>query len=93
MVCLCFNKFRLYTEIDPGLPCYQIFTDLHIQADGEVSMCCIDVETANGYGNIKDKSLKEIYNCQLIIEDKHKHLIGQRKKLQFVIIVYSMNPC
>ena len=77
-----FNKFEMYSEINDQLPCYQIFNDMHIRADGEVSMCCIDVESEYGYGNIKEKSIEEIYNCKLIKEDRHKHLIGERKKIK-----------
>jgi len=77
-----FNKFSLYTKIDDQLPCYQIFNDMHIRADGKVSMCCIDVESEYGYGNINNKTIKEIYNSKLIKEDRHKHLTGQRKKIK-----------
>ena len=55
---------------------------MHISANGRVSMCCIDVETENGYGNIENESIMDIYNCELIKEDRHKHLIGQRKKIK-----------
>lgn len=76
-----FGKFSLYSTDNHG-PCYQMFTDMHIRADGVVSLCCIDVESEYRIGDIRHHSLTDIYNCDQIKEDRHRHLLGRRHEMK-----------
>jgi radical SAM protein with 4Fe4S-binding SPASM domain len=75
-----FYKFEAYTEIK-NKACYQIFTDMHIRSDGTVSLCCIDVESVFGLGNLKLDNLFSIYNSKQFKIDRHKHFTNKRSEM------------
>lgn len=76
-----FGKFGLYNSDNNGA-CYQVFTDMHIRADGRVSMCCIDVDAEYKVGDISQDSIIEIYNSSQIRFDRHRHMIGYRHDIE-----------
>ena len=75
-----FYKFDLYSQIE-NKACYQIFTDMHIRADGKLSLCCIDVESEFSVGNINKENIFDLYNNDKIKTDRHKHLTMKRTEM------------
>jgi len=76
-----FGKFEMYNN-DNTKACYQLFTDMHIRADGTVSLCCIDVDAEYNVGNISKNSIIDIYNCKQIRFDRHRHMTGDRHDIK-----------
>lgn len=76
-----FGKFSLYNT-DNMDPCAQIFSSLHIRADGVVSLCCIDVDGEYKIGDVTKQSIIEIFNGERIRQDRHTHLMGQRRSMK-----------
>lgn len=76
-----FGKFEMYNN-DNTKACYQLFTDMHIRADGTVSLCCIDVDAEYKLGNISENSIVDIYNGNQIRFDRHRHMIGDRHDMK-----------
>lgn len=64
--------------------CQQPFTRLSIIEDGTVSPCCVDYKLEIVVGNIKEQSLKEIWES-----DKMKDFRGIHKSGNF----YKVSPC
>lgn len=51
------------------------YTDLTVYADGTVGLCCSDALEKTNFGNLKEKSIVEIFNgCELTTV---------RKKMQY----------
>jgi len=71
-------------EIDKITVCSQIFKTMQINSDGSVIPCSIDWQAKNNLGNIKDFSLKELWNGDTIRELRLKHLKGMR---------FNFSPC
>ncbi|MDR1741636.1 MAG: SPASM domain-containing protein [Synergistaceae bacterium] len=51
-----------------NVPCYYPFTDLSIIPDGEVALCCADLNAANHLGNAARSSLSEIWQGERATE-------------------------
>ena len=56
----------------PNGPCWRWF-ELNITATGKAALCCMDSEARFGFGDVREKSLMEIYN--------HPVFRGWREKL------------
>jgi hypothetical protein len=61
--------------------CGQLFCTMHLRAGGEVSMCCIDVESEWAMGDATKTSLVDIFNSDRIRLDRHRHLMGLRNEM------------
>lgn len=53
--------------------CLKIFKNLSIRADGRVSACCEDIESKIILGNVREDSLYDIYNGDLVRDLKRQH--------------------
>lgn len=62
-------------------PCIMLYTDMVIFSNGNVGICCNDAAEKTNLGNIRDKSLQEIWEgqCRII----HKQMEGRRHGLDF----------
>lgn len=60
-----------------GAPCRLLWTDIVINWDGSVPLCCQDTENEILLGNIKESSIKTIRDEKLLKEIRDKHLNGQ----------------
>ena len=67
-----------------SIVCPQIFKSLQINADGRVVPCCVDWKSINVVGDIKKKSLHEIWKGEKLLELQSKHLRGLR---------HTFSPC
>ncbi len=54
-------------ENDPAnrKPCYWLMKAMNICADGEVTLCSVDIHCRVPCGNIKEKTMKEVWNGKL----------------------------
>ena len=52
---------KCYIEGEVRKICTFPFTDMTIQANGDVTVCCVDWKAANKYGNVKYDSLKDLW--------------------------------
>ena len=58
--------------------CPQIFKSLQVNADGRVLPCCVDWKSINVVGDIKQKTLQDIWQGHELLELQKKHLKGER---------------
>lgn len=58
----------------PRQPCIMLWKDLVIDWDGSVPLCCEDINAEIVLGNVKKRSIKEIWNANPLqkIREKHK---------------------
>ena len=70
--------------------CPQIFKSMQVYADGVVVACCVDHKSANVVGNLKDESLLEIWNGNLLKALQIKHLNLMKDHIPFCNVC-SMN--
>ena len=68
-----YGKFK--NRLD-NRPCYWLWSDPHINSDGTVVPCCQDVNGAWPLGNISEKPLGEIWNCDDMIRLRQTHIDG-----------------
>ena len=54
----------LYHRKHRGIGCRRIWSGVVVTTDGEVLPCCYDKSRAYAYGNIKEKSLKELFTSE-----------------------------
>lgn len=53
-----------------------------ILSDGTVALCCYDVEGEVSFGNVKEKSLKEIWTCEELERYRFLNDAGRRSELK-----------
>ena len=54
--------------------CKRLFTQAYILATGDVVQCCVDWDRTTILGNVKDKSIKEIWNGDKAVSIRKKFL-------------------
>ncbi len=74
---------KLKQKIKNRLPCFYLWETLVILWNGDVLVCCQDLQGNLKVGNVKEKSLIEIWNSQKMIELRERQLKGD----------FSMFPC
>ena len=57
-------------------PCNVPFTNAVVYCDGEVGVCCFDVEAELSIGNVRDKSLCDVIYSDLAQKIRHAHAMG-----------------
>jgi radical SAM protein with 4Fe4S-binding SPASM domain len=72
------NSFTPLTEKNA---CPEPFSKLAINADGTVSVCCVDWSYATVVGDIKNQSLYKIWHGKQLNEFRIAHLSGRRSAL------------
>lgn len=60
----------------PGMPCPFPWQYVVVQWDGRVVPCCRDFNAENSLGNVKDASLREIWNNRAYMEFRNQHRSG-----------------
>jgi radical SAM protein with 4Fe4S-binding SPASM domain len=75
------TKLNINTNSIEFIPCYFPFSQLAIQYDGTVRLCCVDTESSVIIGDIKKQSIKEIWNGQIINQIRKYHLTQKIEKL------------
>ena len=59
-----------------SIPCWSAFTEGHILANGEVSVCCFDDTGKMGVGNLNNTSFMEAWNSEPFVALRQAHLDG-----------------
>lgn len=62
-------------------PCYHLWFSPGISWDGEVSICCDDLERQAVIGNIKKSTLAEIWQSDVLKKYREYHLRGEYHKI------------
>ena len=62
-------------------PCYWLWAEPQVLSNGTVVPCCIDINGELSLGNIKNNTLKELWNSGRIEELRTLHARGDRKKI------------
>lgn len=89
----CWPEFDVTTRLDVSLDkgiynqpigevmtCPYIFYSLSVNSDGSVSLCFLDWARKLLVGDVRQKSLKNIWNGNLLRQSQMDHLRGNRKK-------------
>jgi len=64
-------------------PCTRLWSSMTIRFDGTVVPCCVDFESEVPLGNIKEKTLGEIWNGKPMQDLRKKHLSGDVSDIPF----------
>jgi hypothetical protein len=65
----------------PVLPCRSLWAGIIIGSNGQVLLCCQDVEGDDDLGNIRDHRILDIYYGDKFEEYRRKHLAGDLRGL------------
>jgi radical SAM protein with 4Fe4S-binding SPASM domain len=65
-----------YDRMRKSTPCWAVFKEGHVTAEGAVSLCCFDTHESWVCGNLKDMSFMEAWNSSMAQELRSKHLSG-----------------
>jgi radical SAM protein with 4Fe4S-binding SPASM domain len=57
---------------------------MYVWFDGKVNPCDADYKSYLSYGNVKENSIKEIWENNIIAKTRQNHLNGKRR---------NINPC
>jgi len=68
-------------EWQPYLHCKRLFTQAYILYNGDIVLCCADWERTTILGNVKEKSIAEVWNGKKAISIRKKFLSGNTKGL------------
>ncbi|MFC1452615.1 radical SAM/SPASM domain-containing protein [Verrucomicrobiota bacterium] len=63
-------------------PCIALWSTLEILADGDVHLCCVDVDGEVGLGNAAESTVEEIWRGDLLARARQAHLSGQRERIR-----------
>lgn len=67
------NQGRL-DNLRPPLPCWSVFTEGHVTADGKLSACCFDATANWTIGDLKKSTFMEAWNSKLFQALRQAHL-------------------
>ena len=56
--------------------CKRLFTQAYILATGDVVLCCVDWERTTILGNLREKTLEEVWNSEKAVSIRRKFLSG-----------------
>jgi MoaA/NifB/PqqE/SkfB family radical SAM enzyme len=56
------------------IPCERILTEMTIYWDGRVNLCCMDSDAGVILGDVNRRSIKEIWESNQLMRDKHRAL-------------------
>ena len=62
-------------------PCTFLWDRMYVWHDGKVNPCDADYKSYLTYGNVKDKTIYEVWNGEKINSHRKKHLDGNRTDL------------
>ena len=65
-----------YDRMRKTTPCWAVFKEGHVTADGFVSLCCFDTDEKWVCGNLKDMTFMEAWNSDAAKKLRRAHLSG-----------------
>ena len=66
-------------------PCISPFSTLEVLWDGTVPLCGCDYKPIMNFGNVKEKSLQEIWNCKEFKKVREIHITGKRNEISLCV--------
>lgn len=63
------------------IPCIALWSTLEILANGDVRLCCVDVDGAVDLGNVRDQSIDEIWHGPELAKARQMHVRGARGQI------------
>ena len=80
------NNYFTYKGLNPEgwqpyLHCKRLFTQAYILYNGDMVLCCADWERTTILGNVKEKSVEEVWNGKEATAIRKKFLSGDTKDL------------
>ena len=82
-----FERWDTYNNLEhPKIndPCEILWDRMYVWFDGKVNPCDFDYKSYLSYGNVKENSIKEIWENNIIAKTRQNHLNGKRR---------NINPC
>ena len=76
------------------LPCIMLWREPVVTWDGTVLPCCVDLNGDKPLGNVKEKSLREIWNGPEVVEMRRLHAEGRYKEIDICrnCTVFQVRP-
>lgn len=68
-------------EINSTVPCFATIRDVTVNCFGDVSICCLDWQNLFTFGNVANRSLKEILNSEQFLK-VHNELFNGKRTLE-----------
>lgn len=93
---------RLGVEMDRGIydqplsevnVCPYIFYSMSVNSDGSVSLCFLDWARKLMIGDVRNQSVKDIWNGKEIFLHQHQHLLGNRKENPICAACGQLSHC
>lgn len=75
------NKGLNLKEWQPYLWCKRLFTQAYILYNGDMVLCCVDWERTTILGNVREKSIEEVWNGKKAVSIRRKFLSGNTEGL------------
>ena len=75
------NTYENKEDLSINDPCEFLWDRMYVWFDGKVNPCDADYKSYLSYGNFNDKTIKEIWNGEIIKKLREEHLEGKRNKV------------
>jgi FkbM family methyltransferase len=74
------DRQSIYTREPKGLtlPCYATIRDITINCHGQVSICCLDWDNKEIFGDLHKNTLKEVLNSERFLQVHNELIKGER---------------
>jgi MoaA/NifB/PqqE/SkfB family radical SAM enzyme len=69
-------------RVKPTTPCSRALQQIMVLQDGRVSLCCFDGEGEVIFGDLRDQSLRDVFNGPLALEYRTAHNEGRRGEMK-----------
>ena len=63
----------MHTQADPNLGCSRALTQIYVNYDGDVGMCCMDSFIRKRFGNLRTQTVREVYNSEEYVKFRKAH--------------------
>ena len=75
------NDLKNENLINKYMPCRKLLTQLVITASGDVTICDYDWEGTLIYGNVRESSILELWDSEVLKKKRLMHYTGKKRKL------------
>lgn len=72
-----------YMDGDINAPCWRVFLDLSVCADGKAVVCCQCVRADLVIGDLNTQSIKEIWNGEAMTDIRENFITGRKAEIPF----------
>ena len=79
-----------YMGGDINSPCWRVFLDLSVTADGKAVVCCQDVRAMEVVGDLNTQSIKEIWQRGRMMDIRNMFAVGRKDDIPFCANCDSM---